>query len=144
MSRQKIHPSTMHIASILHDSSLPYPKVEKTCCQRRPYLQVLLIDQNPTTKRFYPIVPAVNKNPDEKFAPRTLHPFFMLSWTRKCREPSLLDHPQSQGSLFLIKPRFFLVHSRKITPPYRQLQTMHRGGFSLYDYLCQPSRRTVE
>ena len=35
----------------------------------------------------------VNKNPDEKFAPRTLHPFFMLSWTRKCREPSLLDHP---------------------------------------------------
>ena len=63
----------------------------------------------------------------------------MLSWTRKCREPSLLDHPQSQGSLFLIKPRFFLVHSRKITPPYRQLETMHRGGFSLFDYLCQRS-----
>lgn len=34
---------------------------------------------------------SVNKNPDEKFALRTLHPFFMLSWTRKCREPSLLD-----------------------------------------------------
>ena len=82
---------------------------------------------------------SVNKNPDEKFAPRTLHPFFMLSWTRKCREPSLLDHPQSQGSLFLIKPRFFLVHSRKITPPYRQLETMHRGGFFLFDYLCQRS-----
>ena len=46
----------------------------------------------------------VNKNPDEKFAPRTLHPFFMLSWTRKCREPSLLDHPPTR---VVLRIRFF-------------------------------------
>ena len=55
----------------MYEAKEPEPQIKQT--------KMLTIGMQKLQKNFYPIVPAVNKNPDEKFAPRTLHPFFMLS-----------------------------------------------------------------